>query len=137
LGALVTSGAIYSCLTGASWAMPVMKALAALYGLEGLAMTFSPKWYMGLYGSNTHLDDGDHKFAARIVGATEVHYGILAGALALGVSATKALGYSLFPYFLFLWWALYSDTAEILSLNKGAMGTSAVVIPLATAALLL
>jgi hypothetical protein len=137
LGAVITAGTIYGCLTGANWAMNAMKLFAGLSVLEGLAVTLMPKTYMGLFCSNKHLENADHKFAARIAGVTEFHYGILAGALALGVTATKALGYSMIPYFLFTWWALYSGNVDTLSLNGGAIGTSAVVVPILTASLLI
>jgi hypothetical protein len=136
-GAVLMSAAVYGCLTAATWATPVMKLLAAAMVLEGLAVSCTPSNYLGRWYSNKHLDDGDNKFAARVAGVTETHFGILASALAMGMSATRALGYSMIPYFLLTWWALYSDTTKNLSLNKGAIGTSAVVVPLATAALLL
>lgn len=137
LGAVIAAGATYGCLTGASWAMNVMKLFAGLACLEGLAVAFTPKTYMGIFCSNTHLENADHKFAARIAGVSETHYGILIGALALGVSATKALGYSMIPYFLFTWWALYSGNVDTLNLNQGAIATSAVVVPILSASLLI
>ena len=138
VGTAAVAGAVYGCLTGATWAGKVTKLFGIGMTLEGLAVTFIPNAYYELFGISTmHLSNQAKLFASKLCGITEVHFGVLVWLLTRGMPGTRALGFSMIPYILMAWSALYSGAADDLGLNKNAIGAAGVVVPIATAALLI